>query len=154
MSVMGGLPAHAEDSLPALPSHVQNDAQLAAHLASRFHARLPIARLNSHAILSFNTYESSSRGPHGGEEGSAMGAAKDLAARAWARLGHREENQAVVFLYVQSLSLFISSSNGSAGANPALEKPHFAHTYYPRSSHILPRPCLKSCPMLHLSSTR
>jgi len=31
-----------------------------------------------------------------------MAATKAMAARAWARLGHRGENQAVVFLYVMS----------------------------------------------------
>jgi chitin synthase len=99
MSVFGGgQPQHAEDSLPALPHHLQSDTQLTAHLASRYHAHLPTARLSSHAIISLNTYTSSSRGPNGHEEGSAMAAAKELASRAWARLGHREENQAVVFL--------------------------------------------------------
>jgi chitin synthase len=99
MSVFGGgLPQYAEESLPALPQHMQSDTQLTAHLASRYHAQLPTARLSSHAIISLNTYTSSSRGPNGGEEGSAMAAAKEMASRAWTRLGHREENQAVVFL--------------------------------------------------------
>jgi chitin synthase len=98
MSVMGGQPQIAEESLPSLPSHLQSDTQLTAHLASRYHAHMPTARLSSHALISLNTYKSSSVGPNGGEEGSAMAGAKELASRAWASLGHREENQAVVFL--------------------------------------------------------
>ncbi|KAF2089356.1 glycosyltransferase family 2 protein [Saccharata proteae CBS 121410] len=89
---------HAQASLPALPAHLQSDTHLTAHLASRFHAHFPTAQLSSHAIVSLNTYTSSSKGPDGGVEGSAMGAAQDLAKRAWARMGHRNENQAVVFL--------------------------------------------------------
>lgn len=100
---MGGQLQQAEDSLPALASHHQSDTQLTAHLASRYHAHLPTARLSSHAIISLNTFTSSSKGPNGSEEGSAMAAAKEMASRAWLRLGHREENQAVVFLYVSPL---------------------------------------------------
>ncbi|KAF2402087.1 putative chitin synthase 8 [Trichodelitschia bisporula] len=94
----GNQPQHVQDSLPALPGHLQSDTHLTAHLASRFHAHLPTARLSSHAVLSLNTYSSSARGPNGTEEGSAMAAMKELASRAWIRLGHRSENQALVFL--------------------------------------------------------
>lgn len=59
---------------------------------------LPTARLSSQALVALNTYTSSAKGPDGGKEGSAMGEAEELAARAWARLGARSENQAVVFL--------------------------------------------------------
>lgn len=94
------VPAHAQASLPALPAHLQDDTHLTAHLASRFHVSLPTAQLSSHAIIALNTYTSSAKGPDGSKEGSAMGAAEDLASRAWTRLGSRQENQAVVFLYV------------------------------------------------------
>ncbi|KXH27383.1 chitin synthase [Colletotrichum simmondsii] len=90
--------AHTQPSLPSLPAHSQSDTQLTAHLASRFHVSLPTARLSSHALISLNTYTSSSKGPDGGKEGSAMGGAEDIADRAWIRLGHRSENQSVVFL--------------------------------------------------------
>lgn len=96
----GGVPQHVQASLPALAAHLQSDTHLTAHLASRFHVSLPTAQLSSHAIISLNTYTSSAKGPNGGKEGSAMGAAEELAARAWTRLGSRQENQAVVFLYV------------------------------------------------------
>lgn len=90
--------AHSQPSLPALPTHLQSDTHLTAHLASRFHVSLPIAQLSSHALISLNTYSSSTKGPDGGKEGSAMGGAEELAERAWRRLGARSENQAVVFL--------------------------------------------------------
>ncbi|CAI0642609.1 unnamed protein product, partial [Colletotrichum noveboracense] len=90
--------AHNQPSLPSLPAHSQSDTQLTAHLASRFHVSLPTARLSSHALISLNTYTSSAKGPDGGKEGSAMAGAEDIADRAWVRLGHRSENQAVVFL--------------------------------------------------------
>ncbi|KAL1305423.1 hypothetical protein AAFC00_002308 [Neodothiora populina] len=93
-----GMPQHTQASLPALPAHLQTDTHLTAHLASRFHVSLPTAQLSSSAIISLNTYTSSTKGPDGGKEGSAMGAAEELAARAWSRLGARQENQAVVFL--------------------------------------------------------
>lgn len=67
-------------------------------LLSRFHVGLPTARLSSHALISLNNYTSSSKGPDGGKDGSAMGEAEDLAKRAYTRLGSRGENQAVVFL--------------------------------------------------------
>ena len=94
----GSFPQHATASLPLLPAHLQSDTHLTSHLASRFHVSEPTARLSSQAIISINTYTSSAKGPNGGKEGSAMGAADDLAARAWTRLAARQENQAVVFL--------------------------------------------------------
>ncbi|KAK8160190.1 CHS5 chitin synthase, class V [Phyllosticta citribraziliensis] len=89
---------HLQASLPALPGHLQSDTHITAHIASRFHAHYPTAQLSSHGLVSLNTYTSSSRGPNGEVEGSAMGACQDLAKRAWLRLGHRSENQAVLFL--------------------------------------------------------
>ncbi|KAH8427444.1 chitin synthase class Va [Aspergillus melleus] len=97
-SPAGTTPTHAQSSLPSLPSHLQSDTHLTAHLASRFHVGLPTARLSSQALISLNTYTSSSKGPDGAKEGSAMGEAEDLARRAFTRLGSRGENQAVVFL--------------------------------------------------------
>jgi chitin synthase len=91
-------PQHAQASLPLLPAHLQSDTQLTSHLASRFHQHLPTSQLSSRAVIAINTHSSSHVGPDGGEEGSSMGAAKELASRAWARLGHRSENQAVTFL--------------------------------------------------------
>lgn len=93
-----GAPQHAQDSIPALPAHLQSDTQITAHLASRFHVSLPTARLSSHALIALNTYTNSSRGPDGRKEGSAQAAAEDLASRAWTRLGQRGENEAVIFL--------------------------------------------------------
>lgn len=90
--------AHAQPSLPALPAHLQSDTHLTAHLASRFHVSLPTAQLSSHAIICLNTYANSTKGPDGTKEGSAMGAAEDLAERAYTRLGARSESQAIVFL--------------------------------------------------------
>ncbi|PGH18322.1 hypothetical protein AJ80_04500 [Polytolypa hystricis UAMH7299] len=97
-SLTGNAPAHAQSSLPSLPAHLQSDTHLTAHLASRFHVSLPTARLSSQGLVCLNTYTSSTRGPDGLKEGSAMGEAEDLARRAWARLGGRGENQAVIFL--------------------------------------------------------
>lgn len=94
----GGAPQHTQDNLPSLPAHLQSDTHLTAHLASRFHVSVPTARLSSHGLICLNTYTSSSKGPNGQKDGSAMGAAEDLARRAWTRLGSRQENQAVVFL--------------------------------------------------------
>ncbi|MCJ1357819.1 MAG: hypothetical protein MMC33_007815 [Icmadophila ericetorum] len=91
-------PAHSQASLPSLPTHLQSDTHITAHLASRFHVSLPTARLSSQGLICLNTYTSSARGPNGGKDGSAMGEAEELAGRAWARLGGRGENQAVVFL--------------------------------------------------------
>ncbi|CAJ2514270.1 Uu.00g023890.m01.CDS01 [Anthostomella pinea] len=94
----GGGGAHTQPSLPSLPAHLQSDTHLTAHLASRFHVSIPTARLSSHALVSLNTYTSSSKGLDGGKEGSAMAGAEDMAERAFLRLGHRSENQAVIFL--------------------------------------------------------
>lgn len=94
----GGGGAHSQASLPSLPAHLQSDTNLTAHLASRFHVSLPTAKLSSHALISINNYTSSSKGPDGGKEGSAMAGAEEMADRAWLRLGHRSENQAIVFL--------------------------------------------------------
>ncbi|KAL8959339.1 MAG: hypothetical protein Q9193_003783 [Seirophora villosa] len=98
LSLTGNTPSHSQPSLPALPSHLQSDTHLTAHLASRFHVSLPISRLSSQALIALNTYTSSTKGPDGGSTGSAMGEAEELAGRAWARLGGRGENQAIVFL--------------------------------------------------------
>jgi chitin synthase len=97
-NTQGGTGAHLQTSLPALPAHLQSDTHLTAHLASRFHVSLPIAQLSSHALISLNTYASSTKGPDGGKEGSAIAGAEDMAERAFSRLGARAENQAVVFL--------------------------------------------------------
>ncbi|KAI6247804.1 Chitin synthase [Erysiphe necator] len=93
----GGGP-HSQPSLVALPQHLQSDTHLTAHLASRFHVSLSTAQLSSHALICLNTYTSSAKGPNGGKEGSAMWGVEDLADRAYARLGARSENQAIVFL--------------------------------------------------------
>ncbi|KAI1436637.1 glycosyltransferase family 2 protein [Xylaria sp. CBS 124048] len=90
--------AHTQPSLPSLPAHLQSDTHLTAHLASRFHVAIPTARLSSHALISLNTYTSSTKGLDGGKEGSAMAGAEDMADRAFLRMGHRTENQAVLFL--------------------------------------------------------
>ncbi|KAK9436804.1 class V chitin synthase [Metarhizium brunneum] len=90
--------AHTQHSLPSLPAHLQSDTHITGHLASRFHVSHPTAKLSSHALVCLNTYTSSSKGPDGGKPGSAMAGAEDMADRAWIRLGHRSENQAVVFL--------------------------------------------------------
>lgn len=89
---------HSQPSLVALPQHLQSDTHLTAHLASRFHVSLSTAQLSSHALICLNTYTSSAKGPNGGKEGSAMWGVEDLADRAYARLGARSENQAIVFL--------------------------------------------------------
>ncbi|KAK4247958.1 glycosyltransferase [Corynascus novoguineensis] len=89
--------AHTQASLPSLPAHSQSDTQLTAHLASRFHVSIPTARLSSHALICTNTYTSSSKGD-GSKDSSAQAAAEDMADRALLRLGHRSENQAVLFL--------------------------------------------------------
>ncbi|KAI8628251.1 glycosyltransferase family 2 protein [Xylariaceae sp. FL1651] len=97
-SMGGSGGAHTQPSLPSLPAHLQSDTHLTAHLASRFHVSIPTARLSSHALISLNTYTSSTKGHDGGKEGSAMAGAEDIADRAFLRLGHRSENQAVLFL--------------------------------------------------------
>lgn len=93
---------HTQASLPSLPAHYQSDAQLTAHLASRFHVSIPTARLSSHAIICTNTYTSSTKG----DGSSAQAAAEDMADRALLRLGHRSENQAILFLYDSSFLFF------------------------------------------------
>ncbi|KAI9829330.1 MAG: hypothetical protein M1819_006393 [Sarea resinae] len=97
-SLTASSPSYSQPSLPALPAHLQSDTHLTAHLASRFHVSLPTARLSSHALISLNTYTTSTKGPDGGKEGSARGEAEELASRVWSRLGNRAEDQAVVFL--------------------------------------------------------
>lgn len=97
-SYLGNSAAHTQASLPSLPAHLQTDSHLATHLASRYHVSLPTARLSSQALICINTFTSSAKGPDGGRDGSAMGEAAELAKRAWTRLGHRGEDQAVVFL--------------------------------------------------------
>ncbi|ODH30412.1 hypothetical protein ACO22_03567 [Paracoccidioides brasiliensis] len=97
-SLTGTIPSHAQSSLPSLPAYLQSDTHLTAHLASRFYVSLPTARLSSQGLICLNTYTTSTRGPDGQKEGSAMGEADDLARRAWARLGGRGENQAIIFL--------------------------------------------------------
>lgn len=98
LQLSSGGGAHTQPSLPSLPSHLQSDTQITAHLASRFHVNHPTARLSSHALISLNTYTSSAKGSDGGKEGSAMAGAEDMADRAYLRLGHRAENQAILFL--------------------------------------------------------
>lgn len=98
LQVGSGGGAHTQPSLPSLPAHLQSDTHITAHLASRFHVNIPTACLSSHAIVSLNTYTSSTKGVDGGKEGSAMAGAEDLADRAYLRLGHRSESQAVLFL--------------------------------------------------------
>jgi chitin synthase len=51
-------------------------------------------------LLSINTYTSSTKGLDGGKEGSAMAGAEDMADRAYLRMGHRSENQSILFLFV------------------------------------------------------
>ncbi|KKA27547.1 hypothetical protein TD95_002395 [Thielaviopsis punctulata] len=85
-------------SLPSLPAHLQSDTQLTSHLASRFYASHATARLSSHGLIALNTYTSSSKGVDGGREGSTQAGAEEIADQAFVRLGHRSENQAIVFL--------------------------------------------------------
>ncbi|KAM7222759.1 chitin synthase-like protein [Rhypophila decipiens] len=94
----GGGGAHTQPSLPSLPAHLQSDTHLTAHLASRFHVSIPVSRLSSHALISINTYTSSTPKGDGPKESSAQGGAEDMAERAFIRLGHRSENQAILFL--------------------------------------------------------
>lgn len=82
-------PPQSQPSLPSLPSHLQSDTHITAHLASRFHLSLPTATISSHAIVSLNTFTSP----------SVVGVELEgMANRMWQRLGGRGENQAVVFL--------------------------------------------------------
>ncbi|KAF2207610.1 glycosyltransferase family 2 protein [Cercospora zeae-maydis SCOH1-5] len=87
-----------QQNLAALPAHSMSDTNITSHIASRFHQHLPITTLSSQGYISVNTYNSAAKGPNGGKEGSAMGAAEELASRMWTRLGARQENQAAVFL--------------------------------------------------------
>jgi chitin synthase len=97
---------HSQGNLVALPAHSQSDTGLTSHIASRYHAQLPVSNLSSQAVVSINTYTSSTRGPNGGKEGSAMGSMEELASRIWTRLGTRQENQAAVYLYVDPFITF------------------------------------------------
>ncbi|KAK4194077.1 family 2 putative glycosyltransferase [Triangularia verruculosa] len=89
--------AHTQPSLPSLPNHLQSDSHATSHFASRFHVGLPITRLSSHGFIALNTFSTSNKGD-GTRDGCAAAAADDLAERALVRLGHRSENQAVLFL--------------------------------------------------------
>lgn len=89
---------HSQANLVALPAHNQSDTGITSHIASRYHAHLPVTSLSGQAVISVNTYTSSTKGPNGGEDGSAQGSMKDMASRIWTRLGHRQESQAAVFL--------------------------------------------------------
>ncbi|KAI9671658.1 MAG: hypothetical protein M1831_003186 [Alyxoria varia] len=117
----GGAPQHAQDSLPSLPAHLQSDTHITAHLASRFHVALPTTRLSSHALISLNTNTSPEKGPDGRKEGSSQGAVEDMASKAWARMGHRSENQAAVFL-------------GESGAGKTTLRSHFISSILNMSS--------------------
>lgn len=145
------LPQHTIESLPALPASLQSDDQLTSHLASRFHISKPTAQLSSHAIITLNTYTSSARGQNGGKEGSAMGAAEDLAARAWTRLGTRQENQAVVFLYVGPHTF--ETMLTALVVRVALEKPQSDRTCSPRYYRTRLPLCQTSCRTQPLSLT-
>ncbi|KAM0724263.1 hypothetical protein Q7P37_000145 [Cladosporium fusiforme] len=90
--------SHSQANLVALPAHNQSDTGLTSHIASRYHAHLPVSNLSSQAVVSINTYTSSTRGPNGGKDGSAMGSMEELASRIWTRLAARQENQAAVYL--------------------------------------------------------
>lgn len=87
-----------QQNLAALPAHSMSDTNITSHIASRYHSHLPISSLSSQGYVAVNTYTSSGKGPNGLKEGSAWGAAEELASRMWTRLGSRQENQAVLFL--------------------------------------------------------
>lgn len=91
-------PQHGQANIVALPAHLTNDAGITSHIASRFHAHHAISNLSTSGIVAVNSYTSSTRGPDGLKEGSSMGAMEDLAERLYSRLGHRQENQATIFL--------------------------------------------------------
>lgn len=93
-------PQHGQANIAALPSHLISDTGITSHIASRYHAHFPVSNLSSHGVVSLNTYTSSTRGPNGGKDGSGMGAMEEMANRIWTRLSNRQENQAVIFLYV------------------------------------------------------
>ncbi|KKF93534.1 Chitin synthase 8 [Ceratocystis platani] len=111
----------SQASLPSLPAHLQSDTQLTAHLASRFYANQPTARLSSHALIALNTYTSSSKGIDSGREGSTQAGAEEIADRAFTRLGYRSENQAVVFL-------------GESGSGKSTLRSHFLSAILNKSS--------------------
>ncbi|KAF3072420.1 Chitin synthase 8 [Trichoderma lentiforme] len=113
--------AHTQHSLPQLPAHSQSDTQITAHLASRFHLQLQATYLSSHGVVAVNTFTSSTKGPDGGRDGSSMAAAEDVAERAYLRLGHRSENQAVVFL-------------GESGSGKSTLRNHFVTALLKKSS--------------------
>ncbi|EGP90005.1 CHS5 chitin synthase, class V [Zymoseptoria tritici IPO323] len=87
-----------QQNLAALPAPAMSDTGITSHIASRYHSHLPISTLSTQGYIAVNTYTNSAKGPNGGKDGSAMGAAEELASRMWARLGHRQENQAAIFL--------------------------------------------------------
>jgi len=89
---------HSQANLVALPAHNQSDTGITSHIASRYHAHLPVTNLSGQAVIAVNTYTSSTKGQNGGKDGSAMGSMEEMAGRIWTRLGHRQENQAAVFL--------------------------------------------------------
>ncbi|KAF2279340.1 uncharacterized protein EI97DRAFT_370810 [Westerdykella ornata] len=97
-SAFAGSAHHNQPSLPALPQHQQTDEHITAHLGSRFHQKLAVSSLGCQGIVSLNTYKDASQGPDGGKDGSAQQAVEDLAQRVYTRMGHRSEDQAVVFL--------------------------------------------------------
>lgn len=97
-SLTGSAPAYSQANLPSLPTHLQSDTHLTAHLASRFHVSRAVTKLGSQALVAVNTYTSTAKGPDGGKRESAWGEAEELAGRALSRLAGRGENQAVVFL--------------------------------------------------------
>ncbi|KAI1004575.1 Chitin synthase 8 [Podosphaera aphanis] len=121
MALNQGSSAHSQPSLVALPQHLQSDTHLTAHLASRFHVSLSTAQLSNHALICLNTYSSSAKGPDGRKEGSAMGGAEDLADRAFARLGARSENQAIIFL-------------GESGSGKTTVRSHLLSAFLSKSS--------------------
>ena len=88
----------SQPNLAGLPAQSMSDTNITSHIASRYHSHLPVTNLSSQGYISVNTYTNSSKGPNGAKEGSAHGAAEELASRMWTRLGSRQENQAAVFL--------------------------------------------------------
>jgi len=82
-------PPQSQPSLPSLPSHLQSDTHITAHLASRFHLSLPTATVSSHAIVSLNTFTTP----------NVVGVElENMAGKMWRRLGARGEDQVAVFL--------------------------------------------------------
>ena len=118
---------HSQANLVALPAHSQSDTGLTSHIASRYHAQLPVSNLSSQAVVSINTYTSSTRGPNGGKEGSAMGSMEELASRIWTRLGTRQENQAAVYLYVD----FVITRGTGQACGPNMHQSRPLRCYQP-----------------------